>query len=54
MSPRTWRNGKTTLFRKIDAERVVKHTSGQMLISGGVRKGGIIKGVWLPRVAITP
>ena len=30
------------------------HYFSQMVAARAVRKGGIIKGVWLPRVALTP
>ena len=54
MGPHLWGKGKSDISEVYHAKHVVKHTFAPRASTGGVRKGGIIKGVWLPRVAITP
>ena len=49
-----WRNGKTHILSKDSGKHWGKLYFSQMVAARAVRKGGIIKGVWLPRVALTP
>lgn len=43
-----WRKHKTSICEKVDQKVMVKRGFGHMVVSRAVRKGGIIKGVWLP------
>jgi hypothetical protein len=49
MSACVWGLGKKAFGAICDKKHVGKHTFGNRASRGGVRKGGIIKGVWLPR-----